>query len=192
MNIQTPASVRARAADAVRIPAIGPAGELFPIDKLKAHRDGTQHLAVSVFVFDGDKLLIQRRAPFKYHCALQWANTCCSHPNWGESLADAARRRLREELGIDLSLTECATLDYRAEVTSGLIENERVCIYRADVDRTTLHLAPDRDEVCETRWITLGALRAAMALSPDDYAPWFRIYIARWNELGFDIVPAPG
>ena len=69
----------------ILIPAILPDGRLVPMEKMEAHRKGQLHLAVSVFVFAGPRLLIQRRAGSKYHCAGQWANTCCTHPDFAES-----------------------------------------------------------------------------------------------------------
>ncbi len=48
--------------DRIYIPAIASDGSLYPIEKMQAHLDGQLHLAVSVFVFDGDLLLIQKRA----------------------------------------------------------------------------------------------------------------------------------
>jgi isopentenyl-diphosphate delta-isomerase len=77
--------------DEIIIPAIADDGTLFPIEKMEAHRIAQQHLAISVFVFSGTKLLIQQRAKGKYHCPGRWANTCCSHPHWQESVEDAAR-----------------------------------------------------------------------------------------------------
>jgi len=47
------------------IPAIGPGGSIYPVGKMDAHRRGLQHLAVSVFIFSGDEMLIQRRAAGK-------------------------------------------------------------------------------------------------------------------------------
>ena len=44
--------------ESIYIPAIAGDGSLFPIEKMQAHLDGQLHLAVSVFVFDGDLLLI--------------------------------------------------------------------------------------------------------------------------------------
>ena len=169
----------------VMIPAIAGDGTLFPVEKLKAHRDGLLHLAISVFVFDGDDLLIQRRAWGKYHCGGQWANTCCTHPHWKEPVEDAAVRRLREELGFTVPLKRHDTVEYRAEVGEGLSEHERVTLFSACVDRDTLAVKPNPDEVCETRWISPDDLSRWVARSPDDFTPWFRIYLERVPALRF-------
>ena len=71
-----------------------------PVGKLEVHQRGLRHMAVSVFVLDGHAVLIQQRAAGKYHTPGLWANTCCTHPRWGEEPAACAVRRLREELGI--------------------------------------------------------------------------------------------
>ena len=69
-------------------------------EKMDVHRRGLLHRAFSVFLFNRDCLLIQRRAAVKYHSAGLWANTCCSHPRAGQTLEDAASQRLRQECGI--------------------------------------------------------------------------------------------
>lgn len=165
------------------IPAVGPDGRRTPIDKLEAHRLGVLHDAVSVFIFDGDDMLIQRRAAGKYHCAGKWANACCTHPDWGEDIAASARRRLREELGVDLELTEVGETTYRADVGGGLIEHERVRLFRAHVDRAGLRLELNPAEVCAVRWVNCQALRREAAQHPDRFAPWLRIYLDRWDRL---------
>ncbi len=152
--------------------------------KLRAHQLGIRHLAVSIFVFSGGDLLIQRRAAGKYHCGLLWANTCCTHPFWNEPLDDAASRRLHEELGVSVRLRRGRVLDYRADVSDGLVEHERVQVFKGVADRATLALEPNPDEVFETRWATPPDLAAEAADSPQRFAPWFRIYLERWDELG--------
>lgn len=167
------------------IPAIAADGRLFAVEKMLAHRSGQLHLAVSVFLFCGAEMLIQRRAAGKYHCGGLWANSCCTHPQWGETLAAAARRRTREELGVSPRLSSGGVITYCAPVGRGLVEHERVQLFQAEVDKTRLGLAPDPAEVMETGWITRAALVAAMQARPQDFAPWFRIYLSRWGELGF-------
>ena len=68
----------------------------------------------------GSEVLIQRRAMCKYHTPGLWANTCCTHPHWGEDPEDCAHRRLDEELGISgLKLEARDQLEYRADVGGG-------------------------------------------------------------------------
>ena len=167
----------------IMIPAVMEDGRLEPIEKMEAHRKGQLHLAVSVFVHDASgRLLIQRRAASKYHCAGQWANTCCTHPHWGEGGASAARRRLAEELGFDAELTERRTVDYRAEVGDGLVEHERVTLYTARLDPPPT-VRPNPDEVDATEWVGLPDLLIRLRDEPEALTPWFRIYLARFVDF---------
>lgn len=167
------------------IPAVADDGSLFPVEKMAAHVQGLLHLAVSVFVFDGDLLLIQKRAAMKYHCGGQWANTCCSHPHWDETVEACAERRLQEELGFSLSLTRHQTVEYEASVGNGLSEHERVTLFTSEVDRTRLDIKPNPEEVDDTRWVDAKTLLAEVAETPDAFTPWFRIYLERFPDLKF-------
>jgi isopentenyl-diphosphate delta-isomerase len=165
------------------IPAIAADGSLFPIEKMEAHRTDQQHLAISVFVFSGSKLLIQQRAASKYHCPGKWANTCCSHPHWGETVENAATRRIGEELGIAVPLSKTSVFEYRADVGGGLIENERVHVFVGHADETRLAVSLNAEEVSATRWVEVSELSALLAEQPDSLCPWFAIYISHWDEL---------
>ena len=39
-------------------------------------------------------------------------------------------------------------------------------------------------EVDATRWASPDTLREEAMIWPERFAPWFRIYLARWDELG--------
>lgn len=170
----------------VIIPAIAADGSLYPVEKLHAHRQALFHLAVSVFVFDGNELLIQRRAASKYHCPGLWANTCCTHPHWDEQLAVCAERRLAEELGFTLPLTMRRVEEYSADVGAGLHEHEKVTMYSAEADRQVLKIDPNPAEVDAIRWVTADDLRREMAETPDAFTPWFKIYLERFPDLSLD------
>ena len=159
------------------IQGIAADGGLYPIEKLAAHRSGARHVAISAFVFAGDELLLQRRAPGKYHSGGQWANTCCSHPAWDETPAACVRRRVREELGLDLAFTEVGTFDYEAPVGHGLVENEAVHLFVAAVDRAHTEPRPDPAEVMAVRWLDTSLLRADVQRHPQRYTPWLRLYL---------------
>ena len=153
-------------------------GVLTPVDKLKVHQRGLRHMAVSVFVLAGRKVLIQQRALGKYHTPGLWANTCCTHPNWDEAAADCALRRLEQELGISgLPLAHRGQVEYRADVGNGLTEHELVDVYVGQAtDNLPLTLNPA--EVMATRWADIDTLPADIALVPEAFTPWLRIYLA--------------
>ncbi|NBN63120.1 isopentenyl-diphosphate Delta-isomerase [Microvirga tunisiensis] len=169
----------------ILIPAVAGDGTLYPVEKLDAHVRGLLHLAVSVFVFDADYLLVQRRAAGKYHCGGLWANTCCSHPHWDESVEACAHRRLEEELGFSVPLQRHATVEYQADVGAGLSEHERVTLFSAEVDRTRQAVVPNPDEVDAVRWIRLEDLHVEVRQTPERFTPWFRIYLERFPALRF-------
>lgn len=154
-------------------------GVLTPVDKLEVHQRGLRHKAVSVFVLNAGRVLIQRRAMGKYHTPGLWANTCCTHPLWGEADDVCAVRRLREELGITgLDLQAAGGVEYRAEVGGGLVEHEVVALFRAEAP-ADLSLDLNLEEVMAARWIGLDDLRAEIEVQPAGFTPWLRIYLAQ-------------
>lgn len=160
-------------------------GTLTPVGKLEVHKRGLRHKAVSVFVLDGTKTLIQQRAMGKYHTPGLWANTCCTHPDWGEDSADCAVRRLREELGITgLAPAFRDQVEYRAEVGRGMVEHELVDIFVA-LAPDSLRTDPDPSEVMAVRWVDLDDLAAQVARRPFEFTPWLRIYLAEHKHRIF-------
>lgn len=160
-------------------------GQLTPIDKLEVHRKGLRHRAVSVFVMDGQNVLIQRRAMSKYHTPGLWANTVCTHPNWNEKSSDCAVRRLREELGITgLYPALRGTVEYRADVGDGMIENEVVDIFLAHATKQ-IPVKPNPQEVMQVEWIGIYDLAAEVARRPSRFTPWLRIYMEEHKDRIF-------
>ena len=172
-----------QAADHDLIPAWDETGALRPMDKLEVHRRGLRHKAISVFVLAGDEVLIQQRAAGKYHTPGLWANTCCTHPHWGEDDLACAHRRLEQELGISgLILTPLRDIEYRADVGNGLVEHEMVRIFVARAPRE-LAVKANLDEVQATTWVDLQDLATQVRHDPLSYTPWLRIYLDRHLDL---------
>lgn len=142
---------------------------------------GQLHRAFSVMLIDPDgQVLLQRRAAVKTRFPLRWANSCCGHPRPGESLAEAANRRLSEELGADpVELTEVGVYVYYAEdPATGRVEFEYDHVLRGEF-RPAAPLRPDPDEVAELRWADPVALEAELDSDPRSYAPWLGGVVSR-------------
>ena len=76
---------------------------------------GALHRAFSVFIFNSaGEVLLQQRTAQKFLWPLYWSNACCSHPRAGEDSEEAAHRRLKQELGISVSLTYLYKFEYQA------------------------------------------------------------------------------
>ena len=74
-------------------------------EKITAHKKKLLHRAFSIFLFNkSSEILLQKRAPNKYHSGNLWTNTCCSHPLPSISLLESAKKRLVEEMGIEAEL----------------------------------------------------------------------------------------
>lgn len=143
--------------------------------KLRVHQLGLLHRAFSVFLVDArGRLLLQQRSEAKYHSPRLWANACCGHPRPGERTRAAARRRVREELGVDVRLTSGFRTRYRTELPNGLIENEIVHVLFGVCPS---RLSPDPAEVGATARMTLAALRRDIARRRARYAYWLRHYL---------------
>lgn len=146
--------------------------------KLEAHRSGRLHRAFSVFVFDDrGAVLLQRRSAGKYHSAGRWSNTACGHPRPGEATASAARRRLAEEMGLDVPLREVGVFVYRAELGDGLVEHERDHVF---VGTSTARPAPDPAEVDAWRWVQPEDLGRELREHPERFSAWLPM---AWEEV---------
>lgn len=156
------------------------------MEKLAAHREGALHRAFCIFVFDrAGRLLLQRRAPGKYHSGGLWTNTCCSHPRPGETVAAAARRRLKEEMGIDCRLDRRFSFHYRADLPNGLVEHELAHVLFGRFDGAP-RLNPD--EADDWRFSSLASIKRQVAARPEDFTAWFKIVLPRVDCDG-DAVP---
>lgn len=142
-------------------------------EKLEAHQQGLLHRAFSIFIFNSrGRLLLQQRAVGKYHSGGLWANTCCSHPRPGETLEDAAYRRLQEEMGFQTELSPLFSFLYRAELDKGLIEHELDHVFTGIYEGEVL---PNNEEAMEHSYMDMVQLEEALEQFPDKFTVWLRI-----------------
>ena len=142
-------------------------------NKTSAHQLGSLHRAFSVFILNaGGQLLLQKRAHSKYHSRGLWSNTCCGHPRPGETVEQAARRRLFEEMGFDAELWTLFNFIYYTNLDEGVTEHEYDYVLVGHFDDIP---KPDPDEVVDWKWADLTTVSAELKSHPECYTYWFRI-----------------
>lgn len=155
--------------------------EIGTLEKMQAHREGKLHRAFSVFIFDmAGRLLLQRRAEGKYHSPGLWTNTCCSHPRPGETVEEAASRRLQEEMGIHCELREVFSFTYKAGVENGLTEHEFDHVFFGDYNEEP---SINKEEVSEWKYESLTDTASDLEAHPEQYTVWFRLVFDKILEL---------
>jgi isopentenyl-diphosphate Delta-isomerase len=140
------------------------------------HADTPLHLAFSVYVFDGaGRFLATRRALTKQTWPGVWTNSCCGHPGPGEDVAAAARRRLGQELGLEVGPLDPVLpgFAYRAVAADGIVENELCPVFVARLDGAgTSVVDADPAEVAEWRWVPWPSFRTVALTAPWMLSPW--------------------
>ena len=159
------------------------------------HANTPLHLAFSCYVFDPRaRLLVTHRA----HEKLTWpgvrTNSCCGHPGPDEPIEDAVRRRLRQELGVEVGSVELVLPEFSyfarmaagpgAAEGAGIAENEVCPVYRAMASDVQLDANPD--EVAEAAWVPWSDYVAEVEADSSAVSPWSALQVAELAKLGPD------
>lgn len=145
------------------------------MEKMEAHEKGLLHRAFSVLIFNSKReLLIQKRASTKYHSGGLWTNTCCSHPTPQESIEQAAKRRLKEEMGIEAEPAFTYKFIYKTDLDKNLIEHEVDHVLTAQFDGEP---KVNENEVEDWKYVGLKELQRDAQDNPHLYTEWFKLIL---------------
>ncbi|RMI05009.1 MAG: isopentenyl-diphosphate Delta-isomerase [Calditrichaeota bacterium] len=148
-------------------------------NKVECHRgEGILHRAFSIFIFnDRGELLIQKRSAQKPLWPLFWSNSCCSHPRKGEEMAEAAQRRLQEELGFTTPLKHLFTFQYHARYRDVGSEREVCAVY---IGKCNGEVRVNPNEIEEWRFVDVETITRELQEHPERYTPWFKL---EWERI---------
>jgi isopentenyl-diphosphate delta-isomerase len=139
--------------------------------KAEVHQKETPlHRAFSVFIFNKDgKLLLQQRSYKKKTWPGVWSNSCCGHPKLNENNIEAAKRRIKEELRINIdSIDEIASYRYSFS-KDGIMENE-ICPVLMGFTQEEPKI--NEDEIESVKWISWGEFLKDIEDNQEKYSPW--------------------
>lgn len=151
------------------------------MEKMEAHKLGLLHRAFSVFVFNAKgELMLQKRAKSKYHSGGLWTNTCCSHPRSNETVVEAAKRRMQEEMGFVCEVEEKFSFVYKAKLDNELTEHEYDYVLFGNYNEAP-KLNPEEAE--SYRFMSIDEVKKQITEHPQNYTEWFKICFPRVFEL---------
>jgi len=158
--------------------------EIGSSSKAKCHEgEGLLHRAFSVFLFNSDgQLLLQQRSEIKPLWPLYWANSCCSHPRESETIEDAGRRRVREELHLDCDPWFLYKFQYQARYEDRGSEHELCHVFAGLV---TGDVSAHPEEIVDWRFVTPSDLTHEIATDPDRFTPWLKL---EWERIRADFL----
>jgi isopentenyldiphosphate isomerase len=133
----------------------------------EAHQKGLIHRIVRVMVEDGQgNLLLQKRVPDATLYPGCWDNSSAGHVDEGESYEVAARRELKEEIGVDdVVLAELGYYQTHGRYKERIL-NRFTKTYKTVLPADTrFRLQPE--EVAAVQWFTLAKAKRLAAEHPD-------------------------
>lgn len=159
-------------------------GDVLP--RAEIHRLGKHHRAVHVYLFNArNEVLLQKRAPTVDHFPGLFGISVTGHVQAGEFSAAAARRELKEELGLR---SEQRSLDFVFSFYQEAIIGETyidrqfndVYVVRADIDPD--RLVYDRSEVSEVKFVPFERFQRMASDSSSELAP---VYARECRDLAY-------
>ncbi len=141
------------------------------VEKSVALKNGLIRRVVRIFIFNSrGELFLQRRSESKDTYPNTWDQSSGGHVDEGENYDQAAKRELKEELGIDgVSLKKVAKF-YTEQKFAKLTLKEFSVLYKAEFNES---MKLSKREIKDGRWFTLDEIDVMMKDNINDFPPGF-------------------
>jgi len=132
----------------------------------EVHGNNLRHRAVHILIFNqvGD-MYLQLRSRWKDRHPLKWDSSAAGHVTAGENYDETARRELKEELGVDVSLERIFRL-----TASARTDHEFIWGYRGVI---TGDVVPNKCEIERGVFFAPAVIDGWTSARPGDFAPGF-------------------
>lgn len=144
------------------------------------HEKGLRHRSVHILVFNSrGELFLQKRSPNKDQYPDHWDTSAAGHTEPGETPLVAARRELREELGLTADLVH--VLDFPACPETGW---EFVTLFAAKAEQPVIL---NREEASTGHYFPTAQIFGLLSDPKEKVAPGFRWLYDRFRRLSFSL-----
>lgn len=150
----------------------------------EAYQTGLLHRGANIFIQNSQgEILIQKRSSKKLKYPGAFDLSASEHVKAGESIVEAAKRGLQEELGIEIPLKIIQPL-HRQDITyqttaDNIIDNELVETYLGIYDG---QFKIDPVELAEVKFFTIAEINQMLKNPKFQFTSWF---VDEWGLCGF-------
>lgn len=125
------------------------------MDKDEAHDKNLLHNEVAIFIINSNQeVLLQKRSANKRFDPNKWA-LCAGHVDYHERLIDAAKREVKEEIGIDLLDSDLHSFGEKDFILGD--SNSHVnYYYYAIVNQNEEDFVIQKEELSEVKWFAIS------------------------------------
>ncbi|NVJ88586.1 MAG: NUDIX domain-containing protein [Flavobacteriaceae bacterium] len=131
--------------------------------KSEAHKHGWFHATVHIWLFTSDeKIMLQKRAKTKKVFPGLWDISVAGHIAAGESIIEAAKREVFEELGLSISdkeLIKIGTRVHKVSHANGIQDNEHHQVFICELKQPLEDLSIQKEEVEAVALFDLAVLK---------------------------------
>lgn len=165
--IAPPAHPAALAMENERFPVVDKNDRILRFSRRSdVHGNNLRHRAVHILIFDrAGEVYLQQRSRWKDRHPLKWDSSAAGHVAAEESYEETARRELKEELGINVSLEKVLKVPASAGT-----EQEFVWLYRGESHGNPI---VNRSEIETGAFFSPTIIDGWVSARPEDFAPGF-------------------
>ena len=146
----------------------------------ECYEKGLLHRAVNIFIFNSiGEVFLHKRSAKKLKYPGYWDLSCSEHVKPGESFEETAKRGLKEELGIEISLQEIIPI-HRLDNTdedNKAYDNELVITFKGIFDG---QMRFDDGEVAGGKFFKVEEVNQIIKRNKFKTTPWF---LTEWKKI---------
>ncbi len=136
------------------------------------HLKGLKHRGFVILLKNSKgQILIQKRSSSKDMCPGCWDVSVAGHPLFNESYEQAAKRRMKEELGINADVKLKKIFEYKV-VQPPYTDNELCALFESKSNAKPIR---NPKEFSEIKFIDLNILKKEVNDNTKAFTPWLKI-----------------
>ncbi len=154
--------------------------------KSEAHKDGSWHRGVHIWILVDNKIFLQKRSCKKDIFPGCFDVGCAGHLKSGENYEDAAIRELEEELEIKAKKRDLIYLDSRKQITfikeKKIISKEFLKVFALKIKNTN-NVKINKDEIEEVRLFDIKELEDLLKNKPEMFVEDIEYFFDAINKI---------